>query len=56
MNINEILKVLRAEREEIEQALASLYRLRGGRGRRPKWLNNIGKTKQKMRQSKKAKN
>ena len=56
MNINEILKVLRAEREELERAIASLYRLRGGRGRRPKWLNNIGKTKQEKSQSKKAKN
>jgi len=53
MNISEILKGLRAEREDIKRAIAALYRLRGGGGRPPKWMNQIAKTKQKKKQSKK---
>ena len=53
MDINKILAGLRAERDDIKRAIAALYRLRGGGGRPPKWMNQIAKTKQKKKQSKK---
>jgi len=53
MDINKILRELRAEREEIIRAIAALQRLGGKkRGRPPKWMNQIATTKQKKKQSK----
>jgi hypothetical protein len=45
MDINKMLADLRAEREQIEEAIMTLERLARGRGRRrgrpPAWMSNI---------------
>jgi len=47
MDINKMLSELRAEREQIEEAIMTLERLARGRGRRrgrpPAWMNQIKK-------------
>ena len=50
MDVNKMLQDLRAEREQIEEAILSLERLARGRGKRrgrpPAWLSeirNVGK-------------
>ena len=56
MDINKILADLRAEREEIDRAIAALERIGGKkRGRPPKWMKATqepGKADQKKKPSK----
>lgn len=48
MDVNKMLEELRAEREQIEEAILSLERLARGRGKRrgrpPSWLSEMRKT------------
>jgi len=48
MDVNKMLTELRAEREQIEEAILSLERLARGRGKRrgrpPSWLSEMRKT------------
>ena len=48
MDVSKILAELRAEREQIEEAILSLERLARGRGRRrgrpPAWMSGSGET------------
>ena len=47
MDINKIIKELRAERDEIERAILALERVGGKRrGRPPQWLKAMEKTTQ----------
>jgi hypothetical protein len=47
MDINKMLEELRAEREQVEQAIIVLERIAAGRGKRrgrpPKWMSEIKK-------------
>ena len=54
MDVQKIFRELRAERERIEEAIASLQRLAASRGQKrrgrpPKWLAEARKAKKKQR-------
>lgn len=59
MDVNKMLTELRAEREQIEEAILSLERLARGRGKRrgrpPAWLSEMKKTSPKPKPAPTAK-